>query len=249
VQLADTTAARQIFDLLNGERRKAGLPPLAWDDGLAAAAQRHSQVMATRRILTHQAEGEPELGERLRAVPLDRSGENVAYDSEGPVSAHEGLMHSPPHRANILAPRFDTVGIGTVQAGGLLWVTEDFAHLLVRMPQESAADTVAEALVRARAEAGLPPLARVSAAPLAGIACAMGRNDRLDTASPLKLAGAYSATAYTVSDPAQLSSDALRFSRTRGVRSFAVGACFARSATYRSGTYWVVLVLFAPSKT
>jgi hypothetical protein len=238
-------AVRQIFELLNGERRKAGLPPLAWNDALAEAARRHAQFMAKQGTLTHRGRGEPELGERLAAVPLDRSGENVAVDSEGPVTAHQGLMHSPPHRANILDPGFDAVGIGAVQAGRLLWVTEDFAHLVVRLPEQSAANALARALERARAKAGLPPLERDTIVRLTSIACDMARHNRLDTAGPLVLPGAYSATAYTVFDPAELPSDALRFVTTRGVQRFAVGVCFARSPTYPSGTYWVALVLFA----
>jgi uncharacterized protein YkwD len=238
-------AAGQIFELLNGEREKAGLPPLAWDDGLAAAAQRHSQLMVRQNKLTHRCSGESDLRERLAGVPLDQSGENVAVDSGGAASAHEGLMHSPPHRKNILDPDFNAVGIGAVQNGRLLWVTQDFARRLVRTSDRSAADTVAGAFLRAREQKGLPPLERAEAPNLSGLACAMGRRDRLDTASALDLPAAYASTAYTASVPAILPSDAARLAGMRGVRRFAVGVCFARSASYPSGTYWVALVLFA----
>jgi hypothetical protein len=239
-----TGAARQVFALLNGERTRAGLPPLAWDNGLADAARRHSGLMARQGELTHQCSGEPDLRERLAAVPLEHSGENVAVDSGGAASAHDGLMHSPPHRANILDPGFDAVGIGVVQSGRLLWVTEDFAKQIARVSDRSAADIVAEAFVQTRSRAHLPPLEQVVVPKLSRIACAMGQKDRLDTASALDLAGAYGSTSYTASDPAVLPSDAVQLARMRAVRSFAVGVCFVRNSTYPSGTYWVALALF-----
>ena len=98
----DPSSAQQLFQLLNRDRAQAGLPPLAWDDGLAAAAQKHARLMADRSQLAHQFPGELPLQRRVTAVPLDLSGENVAIDVSIP-EANTGFMHSPPHRANILS--------------------------------------------------------------------------------------------------------------------------------------------------
>lgn len=44
-------------------------------------------------------------------------------------AAQEGFMHSPPHRTIILDNQYDTVGVDVVECDGMVWVTEDFAHL------------------------------------------------------------------------------------------------------------------------
>src|SRR5580692_11681653 len=44
--------------------------------------------------------------------------------------SHQGLMHSPPHRENLLNPGYNVAGFGVVRAGSALYVTQDFAHSL-----------------------------------------------------------------------------------------------------------------------
>ena len=57
-------AGRQIFDLTNQDRKAQGLQSLQWNDALAAAAQRHADLMVTQGQLSHQYPGEPELMQR-----------------------------------------------------------------------------------------------------------------------------------------------------------------------------------------
>lgn len=236
--------ARQLFTLLNTERTEAGLLPLTWDDGLAAAAQQHTLVMAEHRELSHQFSDEAELQQRLANVPLTRLGENVAVDDGGVVGAHASLMRSPPHRAAILDSEYNAVGIGAVQAGRLLWVTQDFALRIMRMSDQAAADMVAAAFLRERSAAGLPSVSRRAAGSLSRNACNMSRLGRPNAEGALDVPGAYSATAYTSSDPGKLPEEALRFAREREVRRIAVGVCFARGPNYPNGVYWILMVLF-----
>jgi uncharacterized protein YkwD len=56
---ADSSSAQELFQLVNRDRVEAGLPALVWDDRLAAATQKHAQLMAGRNQLTHQFLGEP----------------------------------------------------------------------------------------------------------------------------------------------------------------------------------------------
>jgi hypothetical protein len=52
--------------------------------------------------------------------------ENVA---EGPSaeSIHHQWMNSPPHRANLLDPQLDSVGIAVAERNGILFAVEDFS--------------------------------------------------------------------------------------------------------------------------
>src|ERR1019366_8994471 len=66
--------------------------------------------------------------DRLRAagVPYGAAGENLAL-SPGILQAHQALMNSAGHRANILSPIFRTVGIGIIDAGQYGYiVVQDF---------------------------------------------------------------------------------------------------------------------------
>ena len=44
---------RDIHNLINRERRKQGLSPLAWNDTLSGIARKHSQDMAMRKYFSH----------------------------------------------------------------------------------------------------------------------------------------------------------------------------------------------------
>ncbi|HEY3493779.1 MAG TPA: CAP domain-containing protein, partial [Polyangiaceae bacterium] len=56
-------------------------------------------------------------------------GENVAH-ARNALLAHRALWASPSHRANLLEPNYDSVGIGVAEdADGSVWVSELFAKL------------------------------------------------------------------------------------------------------------------------
>lgn len=114
----------RLLQLVNQERAAAGLVPLASRPEIAAYAAGQSTAMATRRDIWHNA-GYFTAATRkaLGAVAL---GENVAVNGslEG---AHQRLMASPGHRANILNGRYDAAGVSVVQdEDGTLYITEDF---------------------------------------------------------------------------------------------------------------------------
>jgi hypothetical protein len=235
--------ARELFDRLNQARQQQGLPPLKWDEQLAEAARRHTQGMAQSGQLTHDLPGEPALRQRLSAVPLDRSGENVANNTDF-SRIHPAFMASPPHRANILNQRYTEVGIAVAKQGDLYWVTEDFAHTIVKVSDNSAEEQVSQAFEELRRRAGAPPLTEVHSASLHQMACQIADGGQLKTASALRLPQARNAVVYTSINPGQLPGDAQRLRNTRDVSSYGVGACFKRTPQYPSGVYWVVLVLF-----
>jgi hypothetical protein len=75
-------------------------------------------------------------------------------------------------------------------------------------------------------------------------ACSLARENR---PSARLLATAYDnrkIITYTQSRPEVLPQSALRLLRDPGVRQFAVGACYARTAAYPTGTYWVAILLY-----
>jgi hypothetical protein len=112
--------ARDIFERVNNERAARGLPPLAWHDGLAAIAGRWSEHMIEYGFFHSTAE--------FRAHPdFVVTGENIHMGSRTSDVAHVGWMESDGHRAAILHPDFDAVGIGVVcRNDGHMWATQVF---------------------------------------------------------------------------------------------------------------------------
>jgi uncharacterized protein YkwD len=112
-----------FLTLINQARTGAGLSALVSDSKLAPTSRSWSQTMANRNALSH----DPNLAAVATQVePSWRSvGENVGvgYDVQ---SLHNAFMSSAGHRANVMAARYNRVGIGVVHSGGKLWVTVRF---------------------------------------------------------------------------------------------------------------------------
>lgn len=109
-----------LIDLINQERNLAGLPPLAPAAALMAAAQAHSQDMATSGIVSHIGSDGRTARQRIQAAGYAgiRYAENIAVSQATPELAMQFWMHSTAHRANLLDPGMEELGVGYVQQGG-----------------------------------------------------------------------------------------------------------------------------------
>jgi len=120
----------RMLELVNAERTAQGLRPLQADPALAEVARAHSRDMFARRYFSHTNPDGQEPFDRMRQarVPYLIAGENLALAPTLP-GAHQGLMNSPGHRANILLPRYGRVGIGVLDGGRYgLMVTQNFRN-------------------------------------------------------------------------------------------------------------------------
>ncbi len=120
--------AQILFESANHERASRKLAPLKWSSTLADAALHHAQRMAAQNTLSHQLPGEPGMAERATRAGARFSSlaENV---TEGPSAEniHQQWMKSPAHRANLLDPQLDSVGIAVAEHKGVLFAVEDFS--------------------------------------------------------------------------------------------------------------------------
>lgn len=109
----------QMFELVNQERVTAGLAPLVWDPELVPVARAHSQEMFEEGYFAHESPITGSPFDRLAAAGITyrTAGENLALAPTLEV-AHQGLMDSPGHRANILEPSYGRIGIGVVSSPG-----------------------------------------------------------------------------------------------------------------------------------
>jgi hypothetical protein len=137
-----TVAEQYLLSAANQERAARGLPQLHRDAELARAAVGHAYVMAEHQSISHQFPGEAELTDRgaSAGVAFSAISENVA-EAPNVVQIHDMWMHSEHHRANLLDPEVDSVGISVIDRGGELYAVEDFARTVRNVSlaeQESA---------------------------------------------------------------------------------------------------------------
>ncbi|RCH54065.1 hypothetical protein DJ568_14365 [Mucilaginibacter hurinus] len=125
-----TDLEASMLTMVNRERRKHGLTPLKADPAIAVAALKHSKDMFARGYFSHLTPEGKNPFERIRdeKVMFIAAGENLAI-APTLAKAHEGLMNSPGHRANILHAAFGRLGIGILDGGiyGLM-ITQNFRN-------------------------------------------------------------------------------------------------------------------------
>ena len=145
---AQNVSEQYLLAAANQDRAAHNLRPVRVDESLARAARLHAFAMVEHRTISHQFEGEPELATRARDAGAHFSlvTENVA---EAPNSAqiHEMWMASAGHRANLLDPNVDSVGIAVVQMKGQLYAVEDFARTVAQMSIDQQEAVVGELLM------------------------------------------------------------------------------------------------------
>lgn len=136
--------AEQLFALANQSRAEQGAGPLKWDSALAAAALAHCRRMAVEGELAHRYGGEADLSDRAGQAGAHFSliEENIALGSYVD-QIHSGWMHSPGHRANLLNPSVDRVGIAVVRANGVYYAVADYARAVALLTPSQVESTVA----------------------------------------------------------------------------------------------------------
>ena len=241
----DWDAEQLLLELANQSRAQAGAAALKLDSGLSQAARAHAFAMFEARQISHRFEGEPSLAQRLAAttsLQLDQDAENVAFDFDV-AQGHQHLMLSPPHRANLLNPSYDVVGLGVVRSGDRLYIVEDFGHALPRYSATEVKNRVAAAVNRLRRQGKKTGLQRHDLSIADEAACSMAREDKLGTSSIQQLSQRFTVLTFTSLNPDSLPAGAERSITGPNLRSFSVGGCYGRTETYPAGAYWVVLSL------
>lgn len=124
---------RRAFDLVNRERQRRGLSPLAWDGNLTRLARYHSQNMARGGYLSHVDRDGLDLKARAQALGLHgwrTIGENIAYNQgyDDPTAfAVERWMVSEKHRENAMSGDYTHAAVGIARgADGAYYFTQIF---------------------------------------------------------------------------------------------------------------------------
>lgn len=126
-----------LLDAVNYERAGERLSPLKWDANLAAAAREHVHKMVERNRLSHQFSGEPDLTARTSnaGARFSSVAENVA-EAPSVSELHIGWMNSLPHRANIMNPKLNSIGIAVEMRGTQYFAVQDFSAAVGSLSRE-----------------------------------------------------------------------------------------------------------------
>ncbi|PIA13593.1 hypothetical protein COEREDRAFT_17476 [Coemansia reversa NRRL 1564] len=102
-----------VVCLINAQRYKSCLPPLALNSQLIAAAQAHSYEMNRVHNMSHYSSaGDISMRLKRRGFSFSKAGENVAYGIHDAYSMYVKFAESQLHLDNILDPEFALVGSG-----------------------------------------------------------------------------------------------------------------------------------------
>ncbi|MFI2607488.1 sigma-70 family RNA polymerase sigma factor [Kitasatospora sp. NPDC018619] len=119
---------RQLVDLVNAERARAGCAPLRIDPRLHGSAQKHAESMAARGFFDHVNPEGVRAEDRITAAGYRWSqwGENLDRGPTTPAAVLARWMDGGIHQSNLLDCGFKDVGVGfaTGPAGAPYW-TQD----------------------------------------------------------------------------------------------------------------------------
>ena len=125
---ADAASSEATFYAhINAVRAGDGKPPLVRDDQADGVARAWSAEMARTGQLSHN----PNV--KSQVTNWKMLGENVGVGTNVAVVTR-ALENSPAHRANMVNAAFTHVGVGVVEAGGQVWVTEVFKQARTGTP-------------------------------------------------------------------------------------------------------------------
>lgn len=235
-------------------RSARGLPPLQRDPALDAVAEGHSKEMARLKTFAHVLPTDGSLTDRLtkKGYAYRSAGENIGL-SDDVATAHEAIVGSPAHLANLLDPRHRRLGLGgasgpTAEGTDGVYLTEILAAPIVGS-SNPAADVYA-LLAEKRRKLGLgklnrdPGLDAMADHEVRG--AAQADNARLDrdlaarTIEQVSGLEAAVAEMYVGSAPDEAATSKNN-ADARWTR-LGVGALYSSSKEYGPGRLWVVLI-------
>ncbi len=183
-------AERRVLALVNRDRQTAGLPPLAWDERVAEVSRAHSLDMHKTKFVAHISPTTGSAADRVRVAKIRTAVvlENVAR-AYGLGEAHQGLMNSPGHRANLMSALATHIGIGIVfgdEVAGRreIFVTQVFTRVPPKVDPPAAAESVRKRIAALRPVTSDPALAAIAQDLADGMARGLSREQAYGPLKP-----------------------------------------------------------------
>jgi len=109
--------AFKVLEIVNKERKAAGVPTIEMDASLLESAM--ARAAEIKVSFSHTRPN----GEICFSIDNKMYGENIAWGQRNPSDVMNSWMNSEGHKANILTKGFKSIGIGCMEIdGGFYWV-------------------------------------------------------------------------------------------------------------------------------
>jgi uncharacterized YkwD family protein/spore coat assembly protein SafA len=110
----------KVVELVNKVRAQHGLQILTNNWQLERVARFKSADMMNKNYFSHTSPtyGSPFTMMENFGIRFSAAGENIAMGQRTPEQVMNDWMNSPGHRANILSPNYNQIGVGLAQDGG-----------------------------------------------------------------------------------------------------------------------------------
>ena len=123
-----------IYNKVNEERAKAGVPALSYNNTMEKYARIKSQDMGDKNYFSHTDLNGNYITTQMQAdgVSYNAWGENIAYIAgitDPTALANQFMtnwMNSEGHKKNILSTNFDSIGVGVYKVGNKVYATQEF---------------------------------------------------------------------------------------------------------------------------
>ena len=245
-------AERRLLALVNRDRQAAGLHSLQWDDRVAAVSRAHSEEMRRTHNVAHISPTTGSAADRVRAAKIKTAVvlENVAR-AYGVGEAHQGLMNSPGHRANITSHTATHVGMGAVfgeEVSGRreIFITQVFTRVPPKVDPAKAAELVFQRISSVRPTGNSARLAAIAQR----LADALASGKTRDQAYPLVkrdvdgLGSVYGRVGSVITAAADLDSvDGTSLVGDQKVDDVGIGIAQGPHPEIGDGAVWIVVLL------
>lgn len=248
--LFDGAEEAKMVAWVNEERAKAGVEPLKANRLLTLSARKHLLRMVRSGELSHEFFDEPSLMDRVaeQGTRFSATAENLAMATLA-HDMHTGLMNSPGHRANILSPEYDSIGVAVMKYGKEYWSTQHFARTTPELSAVEAEATFGRYVQELRKSTRLNRIKVVASPEVRAAVCKMAAGDNLKVASlPSEdrldqwneglvhsQRGAYAFTSLDLKDWPEKLKDVVT---TPSMQRMYVGACYVKTPKLPGGAFW-----------
>lgn len=123
----------EVARLVNVQRANAGLAPLKLNWEMSRVARIKSQDMINKNYFSHISPtyGSPFSMMEDYGIRFSAAGENIAMGQRTPQEVMNAWMNSSGHRANILNPSYNQIGVGLAKtSSGVCYWTQEFIKSL-----------------------------------------------------------------------------------------------------------------------
>lgn len=248
--LFDVVQEAKMLAWVNEERAKAGVDPLKPNRLLTLSARKHLLRMVRSGELSHEFNDERSLMDRVaeQGTRFSATAENLAMATLAD-DMHTGLMNSPGHRANILSPEYDSIGVAVVRYGKEYWSTQHFAHTTPALSAVEAEATFGRYVQELRESTRMNRIKVVASPEVRAAVCKMAASDQVKVASlPSEdrldqwneglvhsQRGAYAFTSLDLKDWPEKLKDVVT---APSMQRMYVGACYVKTPKLPGGAFW-----------